>query len=421
MSSPPPDRDRLLRAAERVAARLCRDAIWDGHRCAWVGPEEDFGPGGEWTLSYRATGPDLHGGTAGIALFLAHAHHATGDPLLRDAALGAAAHAASRLDAVAPRARIGLHQGWSGIALALAEVERVAAAPGASGPAREALVGLEPPTDAPIDVMGGAAGAIPALLRLGDEPLAALAVAEGERLLAAARRSDAGWSWPTVGAPDEPHLCGASHGASGIGVALLELWRHTGDDRFRTAGHGAFAYESSLFSREAGGWPDLRPWVTRDAPEGAFTTTWCHGTAGAALTRIRALQIDPSLGLRDEVAHAVTRCGEAARAGGDEGDATLCHGAAGIGEALLAGGAALGQSRHADAALALALSRVEAQERGLPLRSGLLCGAEAPGLMLGLAGFGLHLLRLCSPADVPCVLQPGIGLGATAAAARAAA
>ncbi|HEV3002386.1 MAG TPA: lanthionine synthetase LanC family protein, partial [Solirubrobacteraceae bacterium] len=216
-----PDREPLLRGAARIGAALCREAVWAGDRCAWVARVEEGAPAGAWRAEHRATGPDLHGGSAGIALFLAHLHALTGEPVFRMTALGAAAHAASRLEDVPPPARAGLHGGWAGIAWALDEVARATGEDGPARRAREALRALAEggrsgdapprPGDPAPDVMSGGAGGIAALLRLaGDDdasPLVDLAVREGERLLALAVRGPAGWSWRTIGGPGEPHLC----------------------------------------------------------------------------------------------------------------------------------------------------------------------------------------------------------------------
>ncbi|HEV3002381.1 MAG TPA: lanthionine synthetase LanC family protein [Solirubrobacteraceae bacterium] len=455
MTSPP---DALLAAAATIGARLCREAIWGGARCAWVGPDERVRPDGGTTVVQTASEPGLHSGTAGIALFLAELHVLTGEPLFRTTALGAAAHAESRLEAVRPDARLSLHEGWPGIALALDRVATALGEPGVGTRARAALASLDPPDGTPLDLMGGAAGAIPALLDLADEPLVALAVREGERLLATAEPAAAwsgaaigegeaslaavawsgaaigegeapsvavawsgaaigegeasppalGCSWATIGA-GEPHLCGASHGASGIGVALLELAARTRDRRFLDAGRGAFAFESARFDAAAGGCPDLRPWTHGEDGRPAFPATWCHGSAGAALTRLRAAALDPAPHLLDEARAALATCRAAASDDPSDRDASLCHGAAGLGEALLAGGEALGDGALRDAALALGLRHAEALTRGEIPRSGLRTAAPASGLMLGEAGLGHHLLRLGAPGRVAGVLhlQPG--------------
>jgi class II lanthipeptide synthase len=433
-SRPDGDTAALLRAAERIGARLCRDAIWSGERCAWMAPADEPGPAGTWSGVHRVTGPGLHSGTAGIALFLAHLHAQTGESVFRMTALGAAAHAESRLEDVPPAERTGLHAGWAGIALALDEVAAATGEEGAGQTVRAALEGLAPPEvagapgDPAPDVMTGGAGGIAALLRLAGDgggasdapsPIVALAVREGERLLALATRGPVGWSWRTIGDAGHPHLCGVSHGAGGIGAALLELAAHTGDERFLEGGRGAFAFESSHFSHEAGGWPDLRIWPGDTAPTGTIAAIWCHGAAGGALARLRALELDPTPRLRAEADRALAACRDAAAADPGEGDPTLCHGAAGIGEALLAGGRALGDARMTEEAVALAARHVEAQEGGAVRRSGINSGLETPSLLLGSAGVGHHLLRLCAPERVPSVLQVTGTAGRQAARAAA--
>ena len=63
----------------------------------------------------------------------------------------------------------------------------------------------------------------------------------GEALLAGATVDEHGWSWAAPGRAHPPPICGLSHGASGIGWALLELFVATGDERFREGADGAFA------------------------------------------------------------------------------------------------------------------------------------------------------------------------------------
>jgi lantibiotic modifying enzyme len=129
-----------------------------------------------------------------------------------------------------------------------------------------------------------------------------------------------------------------------------------------------------------------------------LSTTWCHGAAGAALTRLRAARLDPSPRLREEAAAAVDACRRAAAGAGADRDASLCHGAAGLGEALLAGGA-IAEAR------ALAARHAERLATGELARSGLTSGLPAPSLMVGDAGVAHHLLRLCAPDRVHSVLQ----------------
>jgi lantibiotic modifying enzyme len=128
-----------------------------------------------------------------------------------------------------------------------------------------------------LDVMGGSAGAILSLLALwqqtGETELLEKAVLCGERLLE--MRTTEG-SWLTVA---RHPLAGFSHGAAGIGLALLRLHAATPDTRFQQAALAGFAYERTLLSQEACNWEDLSDNVTdRFAAAG-----WCHGAPGVAL------------------------------------------------------------------------------------------------------------------------------------------
>jgi lantibiotic modifying enzyme len=414
-------RPELLDAAFGIGARLCREAIWDGDRCAWVGADEEHSPGGDVRVIQRASGPNLHDGSAGIALFLAHLYESTGERVLRTTALAAARHALSRLDSIPPPLRLSAFSGLSGIAFAVAQVADCADAEGLEEPALAALAGVaageeaaawsEPPL---LDVMAGSAGAIPLLLWLSgregyEQRFLDLAAIEGERLLRHASRGDGGWSWHTMGDPADPDLCGYSHGASGIGVALLELWAATGDECLREAGDGAFAYEAGCFSPAAGNWPDLRPWAARHengATGPAYSATWCHGAAGAALARLRAAELTGSAALLEEAETGLRTVRVWAERAGADADTCLCHGSAGPGEALAAGALALDAPELLDVALDRAQRHIDHERAGGVPTSGLLTGTDTPGLMLGRAGVGHHLLRLAAPPPPPSVLAP---------------
>src|SRR5690606_15068344 len=127
-------------------------------------------------------------------------------------------------------------------------------------------------SDDRLDVIGGAAGAIPALLWIARafdwEDAQAMALRMGEHLLKHAVREPFGWSWPTPGL-NVRNLTGFGHGTAGIGLALLEL-AATGDGRFRHAGEQAFQYERRFLDLERGNWPDFR--------DGALGNAVLHGT-----------------------------------------------------------------------------------------------------------------------------------------------
>ena len=136
---------------------------------------------------------------------------------------------------------------------------------------------------------------------------------------------------------------------------------------------------------------------------GTVAVAWCYGAPGVGLTRLRAYRHarhdEERAAIRQEIDQAVRRT----LARGPGQNHCLCHGDLGNLDLLL-------QATRADApnASAVALRRQTEIVLGSIARDGWLCGTRAgvrsPGLMNGLAGIGLGLLRLAEPERVPSVL-----------------
>jgi lantibiotic biosynthesis protein len=396
--------DGFLDAAAAIGRRVAAQAVWDRGRCSWIGAVVE--PADSSRPEYRPLGPLVYDGTAGVGLFLAQLAAATDDASLRRTAAGALRHAVERAAARAPHERDGLQGGTLGIAWAAA---RAAVLLGAEEPAdgARAVLAHAPPAGRCPDVVLGAAGALAALLGLAcalDDPgLVDRACAIGDTLLADATVTARGWSWADPERPSPQHLCGAAHGAGGIGEALLELFAVTGDARFLAAGTGAFAYERSWLDRRSGMWPDLRFPARRGSVGSAMTATWCHGEAGIALTRLRAIDLlgEGAHGPDADIAVRTTRRHLAGRLPYAIDDLSLCHGAGGAAVALLAAG----DREAAEALGCTALDRFG--ERGdYP------CGVfgTTPGLYRGLSGIGwlflcLHDPKIPSPLTLPTAVD----------------
>lgn len=260
--------------ADRIGARLCRDAIWSGARCNWIGEYGDHPS----NMVHRALGPALYNGTSGIALFLFQLFEATGEKIFRATAEGALQQALSQ-----PREGIGLYAGVAGIAYAAASAGRV----------EEAVrMTRDLATDASqIDVIEGSAGVIPVLLHLG---LLEPAVRHGQLLLDQAVRTDVGWSWRARQHHHHRNLTGFAHGTAGMSWALLELFHATGEDKFRCAALEGFRYERSVYRTQEENWPDFRNLTGGEPnPDAEFScpVQWCHGAPGIGFSRLRTWQI----------------------------------------------------------------------------------------------------------------------------------
>jgi lantibiotic modifying enzyme len=252
---------------------------------------------------------------------------------------------------------------------------------------------------------------------LGDDSLIQFSVSLGDDLLATAVCTDAGMSWKTGTSIAHPirrahNLTGLSHGASGVALALLELYSVTRRDDYRLAACAAFAYERDWLDPVEGNWSDLRYPVTgassrhkgRGERSTAFSTYWCHGAPGIALARLRAYELTANDLYREEAEIALgTTAAWVQNALNSPGENfSLCHGIAGNAEILLSGVRSLG-SRSAIGDLASATAMIAADlgiQRYGSARRSWPCGttaASTPGLMLGTSGIGLFYLRLHDP------------------------
>ncbi|HEV2343860.1 MAG TPA: type 2 lanthipeptide synthetase LanM [Actinocrinis sp.] len=403
--------------AERLAAQIGRaladQAVRDGDEATWLGL---FRSGETGRHRIEPVGFDLYQGAAGIALFLAALDEpcdggfrslalAALNPLRRILELPSARHD------LAAELGIGGAQGMGSIVYGLGSAARLLAEPALVALAEHAARSIGPESieaDEDLDVISGCAGAILALLALSswtdDAEWLERAVGCGRRLLAQRVMTPFGLSaWSVRGR--EP-LTGFAHGAAGIAYALMRLYDATGEAAFLTAALEGIAYENARFDPKRGNWPDLR-----DRPEGSdsaarYADGWCHGAPGIGLSRLaraddREARADVEIAVRS------------AMAAGGGGLDSLCCGAFGRTELLLAAGLRLGRPELVEHAKARAASVLGRRSRAGAFR--LLPGhpveADSPGLFNGVSGIGYQLLRLCDPQRVPSVLlwRPNAG------------
>jgi len=428
------DRSTFLQTAQQIAARLVGQAVWNGEACSWH------------SNTGRLLGGDVYDGTSGIALFLAELHGVRPDLEVGRTAEGAVHHAITGWTE-RTRGTLGLYVGDVGVAYTAARVGALVGSHRCATFASRVVDAVwqrtVPPDQSP-DVLDGAAGAIPALLRLADilgsDSPVDLAVTLGDYLIRVARREPRGWSWDRRDPAVARNLTGMSHGASGIGHGLLELYVAPGDDRYAYGAEQAFLYEREFFDAAAGNWLDLRhdglrsylyeqprdaliDLLSRGLDVGPYTpscsTTWCHGAPGIALTRLRAAAILGEDAYRAE-ARAAAAC--TAEALDTLTNFSLCHGVAGNCDVLLEAAAAQRDPAFQQTAIEHGLRGLAMYEAaGVPWPCGTRHGASDPSLMVGEAGIGYYYLRLASDAvpSVLCLTAPrSLAVRAAATASR---
>jgi len=416
--------ERYLAVADAIGAQLCRDALWVGQRCNWLGASMEV-VGGTWQPVQRTFGPDFYNGTSGIALFLGRLYRLMNERIYRMTALGAIRQAISRLDDISPMAQGSFYLGLTGVAYTCTMLASLLDEASLLDQGLSLLDQL-PDVDATTqgqDVLSGCAGSIPVLLHLGREhnrqDMIELAIHYGQHLLDTARRWTFGLSWNTLQLSEQPELSqrdllGFSHGAAGVAWSLLELYQETKQDQFRQGAEQGFQYERHWFSPQQRNWPDFRGFqgLGHTIQEPGFMIAWCHGAPGIGLSRLRAYELlrDETYRQEAEIAIHTTAAALEQSLLGSASSFCLCHGLAGNADLLLYGAHILNNSHY----LALAeqvgqygAERYDATQTPWPC--GILDAGETPGLFLGLAGIGYFYLRLHDRVNVPpiTILLPG--------------
>ncbi len=422
-----------LDIAHRIGQRIASQGQWQGEACGWQIMAPDPTGQSRDSVPQPATGL-LYQGTAGIAWFLAQVAAVTDDDTLRRTAAGGLRHALNTAEQL-PEASFGLHSGRLGIAWVAAHLAALLDEPAW----REAAWTVLQPClgkasqDHSLDVIGGAAGAIPALLEMRsllrrDEPLQ-LARDLGEHLLTQAHMEPDGWSWATLPRASYRNLAGLAHGAAGIGLALLELALASGDGRYRFAAEMAFLYERNCYDPERENWPDwrnmplsemyqfgridlLKDLLRQDkAPQYRHhcMTAWCHGSPGVGLSRLRAWELTGQEQYLQEAQQAMRSTAQSLTPQAlEHSNFSLCHGALGNCELLLHGASMLQDDQLLARCRQVADHGVATWETtGRPWPSGTLDGQSDASLLLGEAGVGNFYLRLAAPSTPsPLLLRP---------------
>jgi type 2 lantibiotic biosynthesis protein LanM len=398
-STAAPSRDKFLREADNIAAEIAQHAIRRGPGAAWIGLDW---LGDADVFQLVCLGPDLYNGTTGIALFLASHAATTGNGASADLARAALAYPRKNLksSSAARMARalgIGGAVGIGSIVYSLTAIAKLLRdddiltdAHGAAALITDDLIAA----DKQLDVMGGSAGAILALLRLhrdsGSADILKRAIACGTHLLTQSRNGEDGRrSWVGQGSGNHA-LNGMSHGAAGYAYALAALAAASGREDFAKAAAECLAFENASYDAARHNWPDLRGGAT------AWPCQWCHGASGIGLARLGMRKRAGTA--RDERLTADIRQALA----GVENNAptpvdTLCCGTLGGVEFFCEAADALGRGDLRDVAARRLVAMLERAKAAGDYRWNSGKRQFNLGLFRGLSGVGYTLLRQAQP------------------------
>ncbi|GIN51001.1 bacteriocin formation protein [Bacillus paralicheniformis] len=351
-----------------------------------------------WKIS--PVGLDLYNGNSGIALFLAYLSYFTGEQRFKEAAEQAIVPILNDMKKFSenPTWSLGAYSGVGGnlfTTILLAElwndsslhqqVEK--ALPGYIAMINE---------DTIFDYIGGATGALDILLcifhRTGSIQAVKGAISCGKHLMKHGRvMKSGGMGWPSV--LDGSVLTGYSHGTGGTAAALSSLNYWTENKAILPYISKALEYERTFYDEKEKNW--------RTPGRDTSSYAWCHGAPGILLSRLRLKEngwTDPLLDREIEVALETTLHK------GFGNNRSYCHGDFGQLEILLYAKQVL-QDRELDVYIESVRSQLLEIVKQKMWNYGISRGTEAKGLMTGLAGIGMGLLKQYDSEAVPNILN----------------
>lgn len=378
--------------------------------CLLLQPPSNLAP---WkTFEFISTGKkvvdvdaSIYSGSAGICLFLAYLDTIKPQIEFRQAAERALEHAVAQRDT----SMVGAFQGTAGLIYLLTHLAQLWSRPELLEQACELCSELTPciEQDHYYDIIHGVAGIIPVMLGLA-KVTSGKGIEQAElcaqHLLRNAVHQNDTLSWPFNPELAKANLTGFSHGAGGIGWALILLGCHIGKPEYIEAGRCAFAYEATQFDSKERNWYDLRTSViTKASPDLKFAYYWCSGSAGIGLSRIASWAL---LGKNDEdlLREAYTALNTTLRSLNGLDNDSLCHGKSGNADLLLRFSKLADQPYLQMEANVQAIAQWQAFEQTHRWTCGAGGSDVLPGLMIGLAGIGMHFLRLAYPEKIPSPL-----------------
>ena len=399
------NREIYKEAAISIANKICRDAIWQKDKCNWMGLATEATSAGRTVFS-RALPPDLYDGVAGVVYFLLQVYRIYPQPVILKTLKGALQQLAATDD---DRLLLnGFYQGKAGIVFVMKVASQILYNQELDELAEKKLSRLliAAIAEEDNDIISGIAGIILFLINLyrqEDKKRSKLLQKAGELgaiLLKRADNNQYGTSWKT---PDTGYrnLAGYAHGAAGISIALAELYSITKDEKLLDAAKEAIRYENSFFNEQQQNWPDLRFSKKADPVDDICSATWCHGSAGIGLARMRVYKITGDKNVFDDVIKAFRVTVKAFQAETIH-DYSLCHGLFGQAVFLLKASPVINENDSTTLVYQLAEKCLEEfVYRDIPVPNGYHSLKESPCYMQGNSGIGHFFLHLYDPVLFP--------------------
>jgi hypothetical protein len=406
--SPAATESSFLRAAIDVGAELC--AAWREN------PEDGL-----------RRNPSIYDGSCGRILACLELYRATGESVFAEVATRDLRRTAGLVRHGV--AGTGFMHGNAGLALTYHRASQVLQEDKFAGMATQAIKTPSGSGSFAVDYYAGFCGTVVVAAMLydetGDDQFREVALRNGELLFTKGVESrPEGLCLKTSSLRLIPGI-GLAHGASGLALAAIELWRLTGIGEFEYFARSAIEYEDSFFTASDANWVETRltrnslPRNRADAEQlgtetarqslarltPAHPTSLCNGRSGLLSVRLRLLELIGWCGAWTPQLEANERHWASLRS--PAGDYTYCCGYGGVADALLTAARVLGQPRYLHLARMVGRSSIEQGRQ----KDWLSLWQKSPGrshfgFMKGLSGITYMYLRLANPTRFQSLVMP---------------
>lgn len=245
------------------------------------------------------------------------------------------------------------------------------------------------------------------------------------KLVTGAHIARAGLKWDTY-KHSYDSLTGFSHGASGIAFALLQAGQYFGATGLQYLAQQAYLYEAGYFEKQTGNYMDLRvgaermqsiheeyqytlyKWpLTAFQPTMSGISSWAHGAAGCALSRLFAYQITQAALYVEQATQALTFSWQYFLQQ-QHIDYTLCSGYGGIAAIFERAAKTLNEPIWHTRSLQIATTAIDYYHKHRNYNSKTEAHITDHGLFSGLAGVGYWLLGCLQSFQDDDILHPAL-------------
>lgn len=418
----PADQQIIACEVNRIAEELIALSHQDAKGIYWITPAPDV-------HTKIGESIDLFNGNAGIIIFFLSLYRYQPDDRYLDVCLKAARRLLQHQDVLNPK-YYTFYGGAAGILYLCVQLFKVTGDDSYIKKAIQLERSYRNGFDSSLsknDLLSGRAGNLLAVSHLyacsGDASLLETIHSLIQKLLNEACIAPAGLKWDTH-KHQYDSLTGFSHGAAGIGFALMQTGRYFNAPGLLYLAELALLYEMNYFDEGIGNWMDLRVGIVRmntlrqqfgtqlfQWPLTAFQPTmsgissWAHGAAGCGLSRLSAFEITGNHLYADQALRAMEYSWLYFNQQ-KHIDYSLCSGYGGIATLFQQGARILQQPCWHERSHSIALAAIEYNKKHQTYNSKLRHDIPDPGLFSGLAGIGYWMLGCLKPHDPDTIVHP---------------